>query len=710
MKRLSEELEALARAVRRHDATETLFALSRILQKGNWIWGRPRRARPEGQSEDWAADFLNGVADQLYSSGELRASAEVCEAVVRLRHNDPVALARLSGIAMQQGDLRRAARLVDKAKKGRTTDPLVLVIDGHLALRRGDPGEARERYLASLEHSVSDADRYLALYSLGMLAQGREQFDEAASHFEQAHSVDDTDPYVLAHLAYAEYRLGDAESAEAHYRQALERCDEFPDVWVSLGRLCLKREDGVEARRAFARALELDDSAADAHAGMAEAMVGSDDNEAALPHALRAVELAPDSAYYAGYLGYVYELLHKNEEAESWYRRAVELDKGSAWAWSRLGWVRHAASDYDGAREAFEKTLALDEKDSDAHQGIVEVNCDLGDYEGALPHAVRAVELAPDSAYYAGHLGYVYESLKRDDEAEQWYRRALELDSSWAWAWTKLGWLRYLALDSDDAREAFEKALELDEGDADAHLGMAEVLRETHQLEQVLEHAETAVNIRAAREHYDVLGRVLMDLRRFDEAADAFRSAIAKAPDWAMAHMHLAEALAWQDQYQGAESEYRKAVELDKQDSEIWESLGFFKEQTGDFAEAEELYRRALDLDPGYGRPRCLLARLLVFQGRQDEAWSILSGVDQSSIPAELLAAVLAHMGRNTEAREALGRAEAVGHEDEVDPVVLGLAYEGLGEIEAARSCYERAVLVDDTLAQQRLDLLVHGS
>jgi len=709
MEKLSEELRMLARAVRRHDATETLFALSRIFDKANWIWARPRRARAEGLSEDWAAGLLTGVADLLYCSGELRASAEVYEALLRLRPNDPVALPRLSGIAMQQGDLRRAARLIGKAKKERTTDPLTLVIEGHLAVRRGHPGEARERYLAALEHSAFDANRYLALYSLGRLAEGREQFDEAASHFQQAHSIDDTDPYVLSHLAYAEYRLGDPESAETHYREALERCDEFPDVWVSLGRLCLKREDGVEARRAFARALELDDSAADAHNGMAKAMVASDDNEAALPHALRAVELAPDSADFAGNLGHVYELLQRNEEAERWYRRAVELDKGSAWAWSRLGWVRHAASNYDGAREAFEKALALDEKDSDSHQGMVEVNCDLDDYQGALAHALRAVELTPDTAYYAVYLGYVYELLEKSEEAEQWYRRALELDSSLAWAWTKLGWLRYLALDYEGAREPFEKALELEKADADAHLGMAELLRYTHELEKALEHAETAVRISAEPRHYGVLGLVLMDLSRFDEAADAFRSAIAKAPNLAMAHMRLAQALTGQDQYEQAEAEYRKAVQLDKEDSEIWQSFGFFKEQTGDFAGGEECYRRALELDPGCQGPRCPLARLLVFQGRQEEAWDTLSTVDAGAIPAELLAAVLAHMGRSTEAREALERAAGLGDEDEVDAVALGLAYEGLGEMEVARSCYERAGLVDDRLAEERLKALGYG-
>jgi Flp pilus assembly protein TadD len=244
MKRLSEELESLTRAVQRHDAAKALRAVSRIFENANWTWARPPRGRTGEPPAEWAADLLTGLGYRLHSTGESRAGAEVYEAVLRLRGNDPVALSCLSGIAMGQGDLRKAARLLGKAKRAAPSHPIVLLVDGHLTARRGRPGEARERYLAALQHSTSDPDRQLALYSLAVLAERREDFQEAAGYLRQALSIDETDPYVLSHLAYAESRLGEAASAEAHYRQALEECDEFSEVWVSLGTLCLERDGG----------------------------------------------------------------------------------------------------------------------------------------------------------------------------------------------------------------------------------------------------------------------------------------------------------------------------------------------------------------------------------------------------------------------------------------------------------------------------------
>jgi Flp pilus assembly protein TadD len=464
---------------------------------------------------------------------------------------------------MEQGDLRKAGRFIDRAKKGRVTHPTVLLVEGHLAARQGQHCQARERYLAALQYSTSDADRVLALYSLGVFAERREEFDEAGSYLRQALCIDDTDPYLLSHLAYVESRLGDAQSAETHYRQALEVCDGLPEVWVSLGMLCLEREDAEKAQWAFTRALALDEAAPKAHAGMAKALVASGQYEAALPHALRAVQLAPDASEFVGYLGFVYDLLSKNDAAEHWYRRALELEHGWAWAWTRLGWLRYLALDLSGAREAFEKALELDEDDSDAHLGMSEISRKLGDDEGSVRHLRRVVALEPDNPEHLADLAIALASLGRQDEAARSASEALTIGDQRASVWAKVGWARLKGWDMAEGKEAFRRALDLDEECAHAHQGMAKVLDEEQQTQEALSHARRAAELAPNDPGCQfTLGEVLEHRGGHEDAETAFRKAVELNPYWALAHLSLACVLTGQGRDREAEAERARAADL----------------------------------------------------------------------------------------------------------------------------------------------------
>jgi len=83
---------------------------------------------------------------------------------------------------------------------------------------------------------------------------------------------------------------------------------------------------------------------------------------------------------------------------------------------------------------------------------------------------------------------------------------------------------------------------------------------------------------------------------RNEEAAKAFRKAVAAKPDWAEAHSLLGSALVEIGQYPEAESELRKAVQLKPDYAEGWYYLGQFLKARGKDKEAQEAFAKAKQL------------------------------------------------------------------------------------------------------------------
>ena len=93
------------------------------------------------------------------------------------------------------------------------------------------------------------------------------------------------------------------------------------------------------------------------------------------------------------------------------------------------------------------------------------------------------------------------------------------------------------------------------------------------------------------------------------EAVDYFQQAIELDPGFALAYVGLADSYAWQVFFGGlareeglarAQAAADKALALDDQLGEAYNSLAGIKEERGDYEGAEAMYRRALELNPNY--------------------------------------------------------------------------------------------------------------
>jgi len=146
--------------------------------------------------------------------------------------------------------------------------------------------------------------------------------------------------------------------------------------------------------------------------------------------------------------------------AEASLRRALELAPGDNEAESLLGWAQMLQEQYDSALLTFHNVLMRDPQHALARTNVGFICLRKRIYGEAIEHLSRAIRSDSDrkaTLYAHLYLGMVYREREMYDDAEPFFRRALELGPNLLQAWYELGRTRWFAGRRDDALDAWRQ-------------------------------------------------------------------------------------------------------------------------------------------------------------------------------------------------------------------------------------------------------------
>ena len=294
--------------------------------------------------------------------------------------------------------------------------------------------------------------------------------------------------------------------------------------------------------------------------------------------------------------------------AASVFSRAVDADPTNMEARRQLALAHVDAGQFDEAETAWEELLALDPGLASAHFDLGQLLANLGRPDEAIRRLTRATELAPDYKQAHYQLALLLDRAGRPAQALQRYDRVLALDPAYAEAPTRRAAAmaasgrpaealeilsaRVAAAPSDaaalqalsvvlrqqnllgDARTALERGLRSTRFPAAEEARLRTELGGIFAIERRL--ADAARELRTAQrldptepQTSFVLGMVLLDLRRPDEAARAFAATLAVRPDFTLARLRLAAILAQTDRCEEATAPPRRRPPLRRGQSRI---------------------------------------------------------------------------------------------------------------------------------------------
>jgi len=577
----------------------------------------------------------------------------------------------------QTGASEYASRAIDSYKKAYTVDPLSPIIGERLAEMYWKAQRVHEAVAEANEVLKRNPDdlpthRLLALVYLRSLGDingqniQSESIVKAIQEYNAVHRLDPSDQEVTIWLARL-YRLhNEPDKAESVLRDVLKDDPENDAAVEQLTQLLLDQNKAEEA------------------VSLLNGMI----------------ERSPSATLY-DHLGDAYTQTHDFPKAEAAYRKAVDLDPSELSHLRGLAQSLLSEEKYTEALAAYQKLSDMLPDDADTYLRIAQIYRELHQLDKAEENLVKARQYAPGSLEVMYNEAMIYESQGRFEDAIRVLSDAVTgvkaqskvLPSrrrSLAILYQQLGMLYRDVQNFQAAIYTFQELGHLgDEEDRRSRLLIMDTYRQARELPKALQAGKEAIakypddsSIRSSlammlgeaqqpdeaikllqaglkggagdRETYLNYAQIYERSHRFAEAETAARKAesLAVQPaDNELAWLILGAIFERQKQYDKAEAEFKKVINVNPKNSMVLNYYGYMLADRGiRLDEAVDLIQRALDLEPYNGAFLDSLGWAYYKQNQLDQAeLTLRKAVERESHDPtirEHLGDVLAKQGR----------------------------------------------------------------
>ena len=241
---------------------------------------------------------------------------------------------------------------------------------------------------------------------------------------------------------------------------------------------------------------------------------------------------------------------------------------------------------------------------------------DLGKLKEAENSYRKAIEINPSFAEAHSNLGIILKDLDNLQEAELSTRTAIKLNPHYAEAHSNLGNILKGLGKLKEAELSTRTAIKLNPNFAEAHSNLGNILKGLDNLQEAELSTRKAIEINPNyAEAHSNLGNILKDLDNLQEAELSTRKAIEINPNYAEAHSNLGNILKDLDNLQEAELSTRKAIEINPIYAEAHSNLGIILKDLGILQEAEFSTRKAIELKPDFAEAYFNLAMIELLKG-----------------------------------------------------------------------------------------------
>jgi Tfp pilus assembly protein PilF len=486
---------------------------------------QPRAAATQAVAEGVAA----------LERGEEAAARQAFERALAAEPHNVTAHTYLGVLADRAGDLAAAERHFAAAATAAPRLASTLNNYGAILLRMGRTAQARAQFEASLKLDPNQPSALVNLAQIRFAAAQPEDLRAARTFFERAEQIA-PDPDIARALVVIALKLGERERAASSYRNYAARLtapDTTPTSNTSIPPTAPAAADTAAAATATARA--------ELGAALAEA----DLLDEALAELRAAVAVAPDNVNAVVALARG-QLRRKDVPAAGrTLEAAVARGVHAAPVYAALADVYAAGGYVENAIPAMRLAVERDPRNEAFHYRYALLLLDSRAPAAAVIRMKEALKTLPDSARIWLALGIAQLTAGSHAEAEQSFRRALELDPQSVPALAYLGATADLRGQYAPAVAYYERAIALNGQLAALYFLAADTLLklpdvDTARVEKYLARAnELDPALAPARL---ALGKFYLRAERWAEAAAQLERAVALAPELTEAHYQLGRA------------------------------------------------------------------------------------------------------------------------------------------------------------------------
>jgi tetratricopeptide (TPR) repeat protein len=442
------------------------------------------------------------------------------------------------------------------------------------------------------------------------------------------------------------------ESAIAEFVKIVALEPKSLENHLLLGQLYTVKHDSAKAEAQFKAAQDIEPASEDVVLNLARLYAESGDVKRAAD-LLEAVPIDDRTSKEEYALGAAYDQIKEPKKAIAAYQRAVDMDPENLDASHALAAALLANNQLDEALKQFQQLAEADTEDSTSLIRISEIQRRQGKYSEALV-TIRKVRQKDPSSLEAGYNeGLLLDVLGRYDEAIAVYQKMVELTGHANGAYTQeekanrsvflerlaavyheenktpeaiATFQKMIDLGGDIAKRGYQgevdtyrdakqfdlatevcrKAVAANPDDRDLKLLLAWQLADTGKLDEGLALANGLLTGKASdREVYLQISQIQLRLKHYKEAEDALAKAepfAIKTEDKANLFFQKGSLAEREKHYDQAEQLFRKVLDIDPNNALTLNNLGYMlADKTTRYPDAIKYIRKAVELEPMNG-------------------------------------------------------------------------------------------------------------
>jgi tetratricopeptide (TPR) repeat protein len=399
--------------------------------------------------------------------------------------------------------------------------------------------------IAAVRRAVElEPDNAAAVRHLGVLLGRTEHVQESEELLRKAIALSPGSAEYYAALAHLLQRQKRLDEATVVLKEAVERNPVAPNYRTHYASLLEAKGELAEAEQVLRRTIEAAPDDAHAHNTLSHVLAKQNRLAEAIAAARRAVELQPDNIAYIGYLGHLLTRDGQDAEAERVLARAIEMSPGTAGFYNDLSQLFERQGRAKEAATLLQQVIARGTDDVPIHARLAHLYLRSEDLAAAEREYRKAAELEPGNAAFRASQADMLARQGKRDEAVTVLREAIAGGMSDPQIHGLLGHILSQGRDYKGAEREFRTAMEKAADGSRFGLPLADVLNRQGKWDEAVGVLRDAIARGASDPHvHGLLGHMLLQAQDLDGAEHEFRTAMEKASDGSNFRAALAQVL-----------------------------------------------------------------------------------------------------------------------------------------------------------------------
>jgi len=647
------------------------------------------------------------LASLLIAGREFKLAQEQIDWLLQNRSNDPVVhytagrlLAAEENLSAAMLELRKAVTLgPDRAQS------YLMLASIQSKAGQIEAAAPNFRRAAELEPQNSEARLALAAYY-----QARGQVTESERELQAATDAIPNDPTLVSALVRLYVAEGKKDLAEHLLKQTKNEFTGNPAGYKLLGDFYFAAGDLNNATTEYASLVRQHPGDIVVKQNYAQLLILDNRFEDADKVSTELLQSSPQDSVALTYRGEIELNRAQAKEAIDSLQAALRSNPDNAAAFYQLGLAFDRTGDSPRAETAWRNAVNHNPDLTEAHLALATAALRHGDMEGLEQWASEMIRLLPRSpvGYSLRALSFSRKSnfQRAQSDAEQ----AISVAPSAPDGYLQMGNIRLAQKSYGEAAKFYRQVLELDAKSADALSGLMKAYLAEGEPQMALSAAQAQIaKIPDSSPFYDLLGTTLFDHRKAKSDLELAESELRKAVDLdqhnADAWLKLGQVQATRGAIDDAIATSQRALQDNPQQIEFYLLMGRLLEFKHELPQAQDCYRKALEINPNSPQASNNMASLLSQTGGNLDIALSLAQTARRQMPdspnaADTLGWVLFQKGAYKSAIDSFQQAldlekKSRSAENPTLHFHLGLAYEKSGQPSLARHHLEQVLKID---------------